>query len=299
MASLDRLAGEVARGVDGVLNRFATIRRARARKPVPSHSRALLLFWLPMPLLAALAVSLAKGALVQVLVDGLGLGLFLYAGVLARRGLANEAHYHSRRVANPPPPLKTVAAGLIAIASTGVSHFSAGYSLAAALLLGAGAFLGFYLLYGLDPRQLKRPRPNSDVNSEQLVAALEEGYKDIAAIETASSRIRNSEFRERLDRITILAERILAHIESDPRQLRRTRKFLNVYLDGVQQVTAGYARSHASGQTRELEDNFRRTLVSIEQVFTEQYQKLHESNLLDLDVQIEVLRNQLEREGVL
>ena len=62
--------------------------------------------------------------------------------------------------------------------------------------------------------------------------------------------------RQRLERITTLAERILTHIEGDPRQLRRARKFLNVYLDGVRQVTAGYARSHKQGGTGELEENF-------------------------------------------
>jgi len=39
-------------------------------------------------------------------------------------------------------------------------------------------------------------------------------------------------------------------------------------------------------------------LVTIEQVFGEQQQKLLENDVLDLDVQIEVLKTQLEREGV-
>ena len=255
---------------------------------------------LPLPLLAALVVSLAKGSLLKVIVDALGLALFLYAGILARRGLANEAHYHYRKVANPPRiPLKTISAVLIALACTLVAHLSAGYSLTVAAVFGVGASLGFYLVYGLDPRKQKQTKVHSRVNTEQLVSALDEGYKDIAAIDAASERIHNSEFRQRLARITALAERILAHIEDDPRDLRRARKFLNVYLDGTQQVTEGYARTHGNGQTRELEANFRRALISIEQVFNEQYQKLQESNLVDLDVQIEVLKNQLEREGVL
>jgi hypothetical protein len=39
-------------------------------------------------------------------------------------------------------------------------------------------------------------------------------------------------------------------------------------------------------------------LGSIEGVFIEQHQKLLEHDVLDLDVQIEVLTKQLEREGV-
>ena len=48
-----------------------------------------------------------------------------------------------------------------------------------------------------------------------------------------------------------------------------------------------------------MEDNFRNVLVTIEDVFGEQYKKLLENDVLDLDVQIEVLTTQLKREGVL
>ena len=42
----------------------------------------------------------------------------------------------------------------------------------------------------------------------------------------------------------------------------------------------------------------RRVLAPIEEVFTEQQQKLLETDVTDLDVQIEVLTTQLKREGV-
>ena len=49
----------------------------------------------------------------------------------------------------------------------------------------------------------------------------------------------------------------------------------------------------------DLDDNFRRVLVTIEEVFQEQQQKLLETDITDLDVQIEVLATQLKREGVI
>ena len=47
-----------------------------------------------------------------------------------------------------------------------------------------------------------------------------------------------------------------------------------------------------------MKDNFRKVLATIEDVFVEQHEKLLENDVLDLDVQIEVVRLQLEREGV-
>jgi len=74
-------------------------------------------------------------------------------------------------------------------------------------------------------------------------------------------------------------------VEDDPRDLRRARKFLRTYLDGAQRVTEGYANTHKYGDNGELENNFRNVLDTIETV-------------IELDVQIEVLQMQLEKEGV-
>jgi len=71
-----------------------------------------------------------------------------------------------------------------------------------------------------------------------------------------------------------------------------------VYLEGAQRVSEGYARTHSKLESGELEDNFRRVLDSIEQVFAQQQARLLEDDALDLDVQIEVLQKQLQQEGV-
>ena len=87
-------------------------------------------------------------------------------------------------------------------------------------------------------------------------------------------------------------------VEENPRDLRRARKFLNVYLTGAQRVSEGYARTHRRAGSEELESDFRDVLSTIENVFEEQRRKLLAKDALDVDVQIEVLARQLEREGV-
>jgi 5-bromo-4-chloroindolyl phosphate hydrolysis protein len=261
--------------------------------------RGVWLFLLPMPLLGAAVIALAKGALLKLVVNSVALAIMLYAAILARKGLAKEAEYNHRKVATAPRyPLKTAAAGLIALATTTVAYFSVDYSLTIAVCFGIGAFVGFYLLYGLDPREEKAVKISHGLTTEDVVRAVDEGRRAIASIEDANSRLNNPELSHRLERITELANKILTAIEEEPRDLRRARKFLTVYLDGAKRVTEGYARLHGNGQVGELEDNFRRVLVTIERVFNEQYARLQENNVLDLDVQIEVLKTQLEQEGV-
>jgi 5-bromo-4-chloroindolyl phosphate hydrolysis protein len=273
--------------------------RFRNKYQARRTSRAVLLFLLPIPLLGAAVIALAKGALLKVVVNSVALAIMLYAATLARKGLAKEAEYNHRKVAMAPQyPLKAAAAGLIALATAAVAYFSVDYSSTIAVCFGIGAFVGFYLLYGLDPREEKAVKISHGLTTEDVVRAVDEGRRAIAGIEDANTRINNPELSHRLERITELANQILTAIEEEPRDLRRARKFLTVYLDGAKRVTEGYARLHGNGQVGELEENFRRVLVTIERVFNEQYARLQENNVLDLDVQIEVLKTQLEREGV-
>ena len=262
--------------------------------------KGVLMFLLPLPVLFAAVAALARGHLGGLLGNAAGYGLFLAGALLLRRGLLSEAEYDRRRVAKAPWPLKTLGGGVIALATSVTAHLGAGQPLVMAVAFGLAALLGCYLTYGFDPRAAKRfaDREGVDV-TDRVLEALTQAESSISAIERSTRDIRNAELNSRLRRIVALARRILTLLEEDPRDLRRARKFLNVYLDGAKQVTEGYARTHVRAATPELEDNFRRVLVTIEEVFQEQQQKLLETDVTDLDVQIEVLTTQLKREGVI
>jgi 5-bromo-4-chloroindolyl phosphate hydrolysis protein len=262
-------------------------------------AKGILMFLLPLPVLIAAIVSLARGNLGGLFDNTVCYGLFLAGALLLRRGLRSEAEYDRRRVAKAPWPLKTIGSGVIALA-TGITAWSgAHHPPVMAGAFGLVALLGCYLSYGFDPRAAKRFTDRDGVDTtDRVLEALTQAEASIAAIEQTTRSIRNAELNSRLRRIVAQARQILTMLEEDPRDLRRARKFLNVYLDGAKQVTEGYAKTHGRVTAPELEDNFRRVLVTIEEVFTEQQQKLLETDVTDLDVQIEVLTTQLKREGV-
>lgn len=262
--------------------------------------KGLLLFLLPLPVLLAAILALGRGNLRVLLAGTVGYALFLSGAILARRGMQNQAEYERRKIAYAPRyPLKLVGAILVAAATGITATFAAGYNPANGLCFGLGALLGFYLLYGFDPRSTKRATDSYGLDAtNQLLQALASAEKTLGSIEQARKNIRNNELRSRLDNIIKLARQILRTLEENPDTLRRARKFLNVYLDGAQQVTEGYVRTHQQVQSQQLEANFRNVLTTIEDVFKEQQQKLLESDVLDLDIKIEVLSEQLKREGV-
>ena len=87
-----------------------------------------------------------------------------------------------------------------------------------------------------------------------------------------------------------------ARAEVRPTEASRVRRFLNVYLDGAERVTAGYARAAASSGRPAPDREYQALLGDLERAFTAQHHRLVERDRLALDVDIEVLTARLRQE---
>ncbi|MDP2180634.1 5-bromo-4-chloroindolyl phosphate hydrolysis family protein [Methylicorpusculum sp.] len=262
--------------------------------------RGLLLYFLALALIPAVIIGLVKGHVMSIIVNATGFALYCLAAMLLRRGLAAEASTRMNRWLNATKwPLKLISALLVALTTGLLAVLGAQQSLPVSLIYGVGALLGMYLSYGFD-----RPKPFQlteahGYSGDEIRQTLTGALATIKTIEQANRKILNSELNQRIDSICEIAEGVISELEADPRGIRRARKFLNVYLDSVKQVTEGYAKTHRQSASQELEQNFRQALDAIESAFQEQQQKLLEDDMFDLDVKIEVLTAQLKREGIM
>ncbi len=262
-------------------------------------SRGLLLFILPLALIPASILSFVYGDLFRIITNISACAAFLLAASLLRKGIAAEKEYQGKKVTQAPKwPLKTLAALIVAISTTGVALLGAGNSFFVSIAFGVGALAGMVLLYGLDPRQEKMVAGSYGYTAEEISATIDEADAQISGIEQANRKINNRLFNQRIRIICEHAREIVNMLEDDPADIRRARKFLNIYLDGALKVTEGYADMQRKHQAEQLTENFENVLHTIESVFIEQKQKLLEDDVLDLDVQIEVLAAQLKHEGV-
>jgi 5-bromo-4-chloroindolyl phosphate hydrolysis protein len=264
--------------------------------------RGLLLYVLAFPLLPAAFFSLMDGDAIEALARGTGFVLCMTAATLIRKGIRLDNEAARRRLRRRASTIQyrmigaaLAAAGIFLVAWLGLPNQ---YGLFESALWALAVLVGCYLYYDFDPARKDPNIAAVGITTEELIELLDEAEGRLQSIENASRRIHNIEFKDRLRRIVKEARDILDTIEKDPVDARRARKFLKVYLDGAQQVTEGYARTHTEGEQHALEDNFRRVLTTIETVIAEQQMKLLENNLSDLDVTIEVLQMQLEKEGV-
>ncbi|NCA71084.1 MAG: 5-bromo-4-chloroindolyl phosphate hydrolase [Sphingobacteriia bacterium] len=263
------------------------------------RAKGTLLFVLPIPLLIGALIGLGAGRLDVVLTEGLIFALYMVAATLTRRGLRAEHTHRSMRFARLERiPLKTIGGLLIGLATGLAAWLAVGQGPALGLVYALVAILGFHFVYGLGALGHPRPFPAADERARKVAAALGEAEHKLLELERVAAKIANPELKRRLGRIIGQGRSILDQIAERPSDLFRARKFLNVYLDGVKQVSDGYARTHRLADSRELEQNFRNVLVTVEEVFQEQHQRLLKTDVMDLDVQIEVLKKQLEREGI-
>jgi hypothetical protein len=272
-------------------------RRRRLRLGV----KGLLLFVLPLPLAASAAGALIGGDFRDlVLSAGLFL-LFMLGAIATRQGLSREDAFARRSLARAGwIPLKGIGAGLVALASGLTAYLAVGHGLPMSLGYGGAALFGFFFAYGFDSFGLKAPAGlEPGVVTAEVAEAIDEAYGRLERIEDNNRQIRDREVNQRIVAIVDWGRKVLALIEQDPRDIRRARKFLNVYLDGAERVTERYARLEKEPLEPEIKHNFRTLLVDMENVFAEQHQKLLENDVLDLDVQVEVLTTRLRREGVL
>jgi hypothetical protein len=288
---------------------FARRIGSRVAEPGPGGSTAM---WsVSHPIALHIATFFAVGPLVTGLMlgqvgkalGGLGAIAALQAAAwLIRQGRLAEREYAARTITRAPPPRKLAGIALVGLGAFSLSALGAGQP--AILGLVAAALMGFaaYLTYGLDPRADKgldaKLADRAGLKTEAVLAALEEARAKVRAIEAQARGLHSRELKDRLARITRSAEAVLAQIEKDPGDLRRARRFLVTYLDGTRDVVSGYRAQQQDLADTPLADNFRHVLETVERVFEEQREILKRNESLDLEVQIEVLKTQLEREGV-
>jgi len=281
---------------------MSAVRRINSEKPKKFQWRGWLLYLLPLPLLPSVVVALASSHTGAALARAAIFAMAMFAATLIRKGIRLEQEGKLRRFKRraSTTPYRLIGAGVLSVGMFVLAYWGivTSYGLFESILFALATLLGCYLYYDFDPARKDPEIAAVGITTEELIELLDEAEDRISAIERASKEIKNTEFKDRLRRIVREARAVLDTIEEDPTDARRARKFLKVYLDGAKQVTEGYAKAHRHDANPVLEDNFRRVLTTIETVIATQQEKLRENNVSELDVNIEVLQMQIEKEGV-
>jgi len=150
------------------------------------------------------------------------------------------------------------------------------------------------LHYGLDPRTDKLENIG-DVSAELVLKTLSDAKAKISGIEShINQELKDLELKEKLKLAVKKAEHIVETIKEDPKDIRVSRKFLLVYLDGLEKVTDSYIALDEKDIKEETKAKLHQLLDDVEFRFDKELIRLKKNNQFDLDVNIDVLQQQIK-----
>ena len=89
-----------------------------------------------------------------------------------------------------------------------------------------------------------------------------------------------------------------SRVEDDPRDLTGARRYLGVYLLGARDATAQFVDLYSRSKNAEAREKYEALLDDLESSFAARTEKMLLDDQSSLDVEIDVLRDRLAREGI-
>ena len=260
----------------------------------PVGARANLMF---LPAVVVLFTALFGGALGLVL--GLaGAGALSLGAWLLRGGLQAEAAYMDRKVARRPALPRKILAALCAGGGIGLAALSHDSGVIAAALYAA-AVAGLHLAaFGLDPMADKGMDGIDTFQQDRVARVVDEADAHLAGMTDALKRVGDRQVNDRMESFQSAVRKLIRTVEEDPRDLTAARKYLGVYLLGARDATTKFADIYASSQSTQARTDYLALLDDLQRNFAARNEKLLLEDHSDLTVEIEVLRDRLDREGV-
>lgn len=264
------------------------------KRPALAGARANALFVVPLFLVPRAFVSGPVGMGLTLA----ALGLLLLAAWLTREGLKAEEAWAARKVARRPAiPRKMMGSALtgVGLALAGIGP-EAGF-LAPAIYGVLGTVL-HALAFGVDPMKDKGMEGIDTFQQDRVARVIDEAEAHLKTMTKAVGRLGDRRLQARVERFEETVREMLRTVEEDPRDLTAARKFLVVYMLGARDATVKFAEFYGRTRDTAARTDYEALLDDLEQNFAARTRALMEDNRTDLDVEIEVLRERLQREGV-
>lgn len=262
----------------------------------PAGGRANVLF---IPAIVLVATTFRDGALAMA--TGLaGAGVWTLAAWLLREGLRAEAAFDARKVARRPAlPRKMLAAVCAGVGTAlAVGAHQDVFDLIAPVLFGVAASGLHLAAFGIDPMKSKGMDGIDSFQQDRVARVVDEAEKHLVAMTDAIQRSGDRNAATRLAAFQETARDLIRTVEEDPRDLTAARKYLVVYLRGARDATAKFANIYARSQDAQARADYLALLDDLDQNFTARTRKSLLEDRGDLNIEIDVLRERLSREGV-
>lgn len=251
------------------------------------------------PAIVLVATTFSDGA-IPLALGLIGAGALTLAAWLLRSGLRAEAAYNARKIARRPAlPRKILASALTGIgcALAVIAHLES-FEILSPIIFGLAGFGLHMAAFGLDPLKDKGMEGIDTFQQDRVSRVVDEAEAHLAAMSDAILRAADRGMEKRVEQFQRTARELFRTVEEDPRDLTAARKYMGVYLRGAKDATVKFADIYARTGDAQARSDYAALLDDLEENFSARTRKMLLDDRSDLNVEIEVLRERLQREGV-
>lgn len=247
---------------------------------------------------APLLIGAFTGDPAQMALKLAGFGIFAGAMFLTREGLVAEAAYNARRVARRPGIPRKLFGMVLTGLGLAVASWVPGASPAGPLIIGVVAGALHWLGFGPDPMRDKGMEGIDTVQQDRVQRVVDEGEAYLKAMSDAILRLRDRGLEARVAHFAGTARELFRRVQDDPAALAAARRYLGVYLMGARDATIKFVDHFEATRDPSARAEYEALLADLETNFAARSRAILEGGRADLDIEVQVLRERLAREGV-
>jgi hypothetical protein len=269
-------------------------RRTRQRPPV--GARVNLLFVLPFIFAVSAFFRDPAGLVLHLAV----FALMLASAWLTRDGVIAQAAYDARRIARRPAFPRKLFGAVLMGAGIGLAAGAGMGALQGLILGGLGAALHL-LSFGPDPLKDKGIGGTDGVDAfqtDRVARAVAEAETRLSEMTAAVAKLNDRALNDRLRDFAAQVRLLLRAVENDPRHLGAARRYLGLYLTGARDASAKFADLYARTRDATARRDYLALLDDLQKNFAARLTSLETADRQALEIEMDVLRERLEREGV-
>ncbi len=266
----------------------------RGRSPARYAARINILFIAPLFIFLTAFWQPVTG----MVTDLAGGAVLLLAAWLLRDGVRAEDAYNERKVARRPAIPRKMFASVLTAVGVALLIFGGQWNILTAGLVGVVAGALHLFAFGLDPMRDKGIDDANRFQTDRVARKVEAAEEMLGTMREAIDRTGDRQLISRVEAFQATAREMFRTVEDDPRDLTQARKYLTVYLQGARDATIKYADLHGTARDYTARSDYFDLLNDLETNFAARTKRMLVSDRTDLDVEIDVLRERLERDNL-